>query len=273
MSFMSITFVNGELSSYCSVFDRGIQFGDGVFETMLFCNGELEYFELHWNRLKNGCERIGFECPNIKNKLLTLVSKHAQQHSVVKLIVTRGSSTRGYTVPKKISANWILTIATVSFFSEYYYKIGVKVKLCDARLPKDPQLAGIKHLNRLVQVLAKQELSDEYQEGLLKDCDDYIIEGCMSNLFLIKDNSLLTPDLSYSGVKGVMRQNIIDFCLKKHIPCKIKPIKYDDILVADEIFLTNSVLKVWPVRAIESVCYSVGQLTKSLVNHFVFTKN
>ena len=123
--------------------------------------------------------------------------------------------------------------------------------LCNLRLAHQPQLAGVKHLNRLENVLAAAEcLTDGIAEGLLLDTADNLIAGTRSNLFLIKNGTLYTPDLSLCGVAGLQRERVMNWATQHDVECKITNLKIEDLLAADEVFLVNSVIGLWPVREI-----------------------
>ncbi|MNV85640.1 Aminodeoxychorismate lyase [compost metagenome] len=126
-------------------------------------------------------------------------------------------------------------------------------------------MAGIKHLNRLEQVLARAEWQDaEHAEGLMLDASGRVIEGVYSNLFLVQDGVLLTPDLSRCGVAGVMRAELLAQAEAQGMRCDVGDIALDALLQADEVFLCNSLYGVWPVRALQQHRWSVGPLTRKL---------
>jgi 4-amino-4-deoxychorismate lyase len=121
--------------------------------------------------------------------------------------------------------------------------------LCETRLSHQPRLAGIKHLNRLENVLAAAEWQNpDVAEGLLCDSEGNVIEGTRSNLFLVRHGELLTPDLSRCGVAGVQRQRVLDWAATRNLPASVGRVTLQDVLDADEVFLTNSVIGLWPVR-------------------------
>jgi 4-amino-4-deoxychorismate lyase len=134
----------------------------------------------------------------------------------------------------------------------------------DTRISRNPALAGIKHLNRLEQVLARSEWQSEYAEGLMLDEEGNIIEGTMTNLFLCSQGTLLTPDLSRSGVTGIMRAAVLDRAKKMSLPCQVTSITHEMLNSAEEVFLTNSIIGIWPVRRIGSIQYVVGDTTRRL---------
>ena len=263
---MRFVTVNGEESAVCSVFDRGLQFGDGLFETMLCVDGVAVDFAEHWARLRESCQRLGIVCPVIQDEVTAAICKWGVPRAVAKLIVTRGSTDRGYRCTPSVRPNWMLTITDAPEHPLSQDNEGVAVKLCRTRTSlDDPQLAGLKHLNRLCQVLARQEWETEYHDGLMADHNGRIIEGCTSNLFIVVRGTLRTPDLTTCGVRGIVRQKILNHSNTVGIPCEVTTLKMQKIERADEVFLTNSVYGIVPVRAIDGVKFRIGPLTEHLL--------
>jgi 4-amino-4-deoxychorismate lyase len=257
--------VNGVASDVCSVQDRGLQYGDGLFETVLCVQGVAVNFVEHWARLEDGCRRLGIACPDIQRDVRDAIARWGGARAVAKLVVTRGSTARGYRCPPSVPATWILTIHDAPRPPVAGDADGVAVKLCRTLLAfEDPQLAGLKHLNRLPQVLARREWDTEYHDGLLADHDGNVIEGCTSNVFLVTGEVLSTPDLSRCGVRGVVRQKVLDQARALGIRCEVTHVRRDDLDRADEVFLTNAVYGIVPVGSIEGRPYRVGPMTARL---------
>lgn len=265
------TWVNGELSSQLCIDDRGLQFGDGLFETIAVRQGSACCLGRHMQRLQQGCRLLAIGDVDFVRLAATL-QQYAAVHEkgVIKLILTAGNSRRGYKRPADTSPNVIIKIAALPKTEE---TPKLKIRLCKTRLARQPGLAGIKHLNRLEQVLARQEWADEsIHEGLLQDTDDWLIEATMSNCFLVRDKRLITPDLTNCGVAGVMRSLVIDTAKTAGVSVKISRISIDDLKSADEVFLTNSLFGIRPVcEIIGSGQYATGPVTQLLqqeiVNH------
>ena len=248
------TLINGVPCETISVHDRGLLYGDGIFRTLLLRAGKLQQWSRHYSKLLKDCAAIKLPCPSeatLRDDLAVLTAK--VQDAVVKVMITRGVATRGYTPPSTPSITRILSLSSIPSFPESFASSGVHLHLCQLRLSSQPYLAGVKHLNRMENVLAASEWADpEIAEGLLLDEAGNVIEGVRSNIFMIKNNEIITPDLSHSGVAGVQRERIIDLASKHAMVCKIKNISLAELLQADEIFLTNSVIGLWPVRKVAS---------------------
>ena len=248
------TLINGVPCETISIHDRGLLYGDGIFRTLLLRAGKLQQWSRHYLKLLQDCAAIKLPCPSeaILRDDLALLTEKAQD-AVVKLTITRGAAARGYTPPSTPNITRILTLSPIPSFPDSFASTGVHLHLCQLRLSSQPYLAGVKHLNRMENVLAASEWNDpEIAEGLLLDETGNVIEGVRSNIFMIKNKEIFTPDLSRSGVAGVQRQRIIDLASKHATACTIKNISLAELLQADEIFLTNSVIGLWPVRKLAS---------------------
>ena len=255
--------VNGVERDAVSVRDRGLMYGDGVFRTFPLRDGKPVLWARQYAKLARDCAALQIECPpaaQFERDLESIAATGPQQ--VVKIIVTRGESARGYATAAASSATRIVTAGAPAEYPDEYYEKGVRVHLCRIRLARQPALAGVKHLNRLENVLARAEWSDPaIAEGLLCDVDDAVIGGTMTNLFLARNGKLYTPDLRASGVAGVMRSLVIELAAAHGIALKTATIGIDDLLAADEIFLVNSVIGVWPVAALDRRTWKAGALT------------
>ena len=261
----TITYINGTKRDTISVSDRGLNYGDGLFETILSCRKTIPLWSFHYQRLESGCRRLKIPAP-LEKSLLDLINPHLDQniHQIIKIIVTRGPGQQGYRSNSLTESTTIIRISKRVFRPPAYWSEGVAVFCCATRLAKQPILAGIKHLNRLEQVMASMELGDEYQEGLMCTSDQYVIEATSHNLFFVKNGQILTTDLSSAGVAGVMRQYVIELASKLDMPVYSQQIPLSDIIHMDEIFLTNSIDGIWPVKRIDENSMTVGPVTRDL---------
>lgn len=249
--------INGIVDKQVSPLDRGFAYGDGVFETCRLLEAKIPLWDLHRQRLLASCEAlfIPLQMDLLEQYLQQLIAQVAEaelSRAVVKIIVTRGEGGRGYALPEVSSPTICIGIFPARTYPEHYSSQGVSVRICQQRLGCNSTLAGLKHLNRLEHILARAEWSDEdIAEGLLLDTDDHLIEATVSNIFLVRQGVLLTPDLTQAGVAGVMRRFIVeDIALQLGLKPIIKTLTLDDLYNADEVFLSNSVFGIWPVVAI-----------------------
>ena len=259
------TLINGESGNSVSVQDRGFQYGDGLFETLAVVNGTPLLWDRHMRRLFHGAARLGIEAP-----AETLLRDEAERvcrgtpRAVLKLIVTRGASGRGYAPAPESTPTRAVCLLPWPDYPSRHRTHGVAVRFCRTMITRNGTFAGLKHLNRLEQVCARMELDEEHAEGLMQDELGNVIEGTMTNLFVVRGNELLTADLSHGGVEGVMRGLVLERAAASTPACQVTTLKRETVLNADEVFLTNSLIGLWPVRRIESREYPVGPVTKRI---------
>ncbi len=241
--------VNGKQGDLISIRDRGLFYGDGVFRTLLSFQGQALHWPLHYQKIQQDCTALGITCPSIavlSAELDELLLEHPD--AVLKLIVTRGQGTRGYTPPSQTAPTHIWDVSELPDPPPDASTSGVKVSWCQLRLGAQTRLAGIKHLNRLENVLAAREVCEaDAKEGLLMNASDNVISGTRSNLFLVKNGVLVTPDLSSCGVCGVQRDRIFEWAAQHKIAVQIRDIRQCEVLDADELFLVNTVIGLWSI--------------------------
>ncbi|MEE8427960.1 MAG: aminodeoxychorismate lyase [Gammaproteobacteria bacterium] len=258
--------VNGRPADTVSVLERGLHYGDGVFETIAIRDGQPCYWRQHQARLMDGCARLGISFAD-KNALLEdcrLLCTGVSQ-AVLKIIVTRGTGGLGYNPALAQTATRISGLLPWPDYPAHYATEGIAVCLCETRLGANPALAGIKHLNRLEQILAGREWQNtEYAEGLMLDQQDHVVEGSRSNLFVVKENRLYTPALVQCGVAGIMRAAVLELASRLQLPIEVTMIDRDSLFSADEIFITNSLIGIWPVHTVAQNHYPIGPVTRRL---------
>lgn len=259
------SWVDGQPADVLSLKDRGLAYGDGLFETIAVRAGVPVLLERHLQRLEQGCQRLALHVDWVA--LSAELDAYAQGlgQGVLKLIVTRGDGLRGYAAVPSAPARRILQGNPPAAYPAAHAEQGISLFPCATRLSEQPLLAGLKHLNRLEQVLARAEWSGaEYAEGLMRNTSGRVIEGVFSNLFLVCNGVLMTPDLSRCGVAGVMRAELLFQAESQGIVTQIADIGLKQLHLADEVFVCNSVYGVWPVRACGSARWSAGPLTRKL---------
>ena len=257
--------INGIPGEHISVQDRGFQYGDGIFETLAVANGEPLLWDRHMRRFFHGAARLGLKTPAEE-----LLRREAEQvcrdaaRGVLKIVLTRGISGRGYTPTMDATPTRTVGLLPWPDYPAHHRTDGVNVQFCRTLITRHNILAGLKHLNRLEQILARMELKNDCTEGLMQDEAGHVIEGTMTNVFVASRGALLTPDLTHSGVEGVMRGLVLERAGALSIDCRITGLKRGDILGAEEIFLTNSLIGIWPVRQVESREYPAGAVTRRI---------
>lgn len=270
--------INGHPTEQLSALDRGFQYGDGLFETLRVVNGQPQHWSRHMARLASGCERLGIATPDLEclrteaeSLCRTFVDGNdIQGCGVLKITVTRGSGGRGYAFTGSLEPTRVVSISPAPIFPASHASQGVKLRLCKMHLGHNPRLAGIKHLNRLEQVLARAEWDDpDIAEGVLLDHQNHVIEGTMSNLFCVQTRegaqpTLLTPELSRCGVRGVTRDRILEIAAQLDIPSRETDLSLTDLRQASEVFISNSLIGIWPVRELMEHVYPVGPISHRL---------
>ncbi len=257
--------VDGAVQTSVDAQDRGLHYGDGLFETVAVVGGNIRHWPYHWERLSTSCQRLNRPCPesDLLEKEIFQVSQD-QPRCVVKLILTSGSGVRGYRPVSPPKSRRIVLSSPWPEYPESWATEGVRVRLCHTRLGENPTLAGMKHCNRLEQILARSEWEDEYEEGLMLDLSGRVIEGTMSNVFIVKEGALHTPDVSQCGVAGVMRQIILEQAPKHGISVNVAALDLDQVRQAQGMFLCNSLFGIWPVREFEDRAYPVPEVVAKL---------
>lgn len=264
--------INGVASGLISIRDRGLLYGDGVFRTLCARQGLAVDWPLHYQKLQEDCAKLGIACPDsatLSGELERLLVQHP--NGVIKLIVTRGQGVRGYTPSAQGSVTHIWDITALPDYPADYPVKGIKVRLCQLRLAEQARLAGIKHLNRLENVLAAAEWDDtDIAEGILLDHAGRVIEGTRSNIFCVMQNILVTPDLSRCGVAGVQRDRVMKWAAQHDMALQVRDLTLDELWHADEIFLVNSVIGLWPVRELEQCCWHDFSVAAKIRNDFAY---
>lgn len=253
--------VNGLPADALPLADRSIQFGDGVFRTIKLREGQLIFWARHYRKLCADCMALGI-APPAQTELLadiqTLLAPNREQSAAIKIIVTRGESARGYAIPANLAPNRIVQIAPLPAYPAAIYQHGAQIRLCTMRAGWQPALAGIKHLNRLENVLARREWTDPaILEGLLLDHDGYVLEGVMSNVLIKRNGQLLTPCLDGGGVAGVMREVALEAAEQLGWTVAEPNLTLDDLRHAEQVWISNSLLGLAPVAHLEDTHWKV----------------
>lgn len=265
MSEARLSWVNGCVADSVAVSERGLAYGDGVFETVRVTATGPVLKTQHWQRLVRGLDRLGIVGAEAALRCEWDTFPGWAQAGVVKVIVTRGCGGRGYQEPAQPQPTRILMVQDAPQYPSSYAAVGVAVHPCRSPLAIAPHLAGIKHLNRLEQVLARAEWRGcDFAEGLMADTEGSLVEGVSSNFFLVHAGHVVTPLLDRCGIAGVMRQWIIEQLEQWQVPVTQQRVSRADIEAADEWFFCNSVRGVWPVKFFGRQSWQPGPLTRRL---------
>ncbi|MBF0469760.1 MAG: aminodeoxychorismate lyase [Gammaproteobacteria bacterium] len=260
--------VNGRPETVLSLRDRALHYGDGLFETIAIADGQPQLLTAHLQRLQSGCRRLSLPYPDedlLRQEIAAASRAMAVgRKSVLKLILSRGEGGRGYRPPQIMEPVRILMSFPWPYHDEEE-RCGVRLRYCSTPLSSHPQLAGIKHLNRLEQVIARNEWQNEtIFEGLMANGKGSIVEGTMSNIFWLRSGRIFTPELKECGVQGVMRQEVMTLAEEEGIACEITSCERHDLEEADGLFITNSLLKIRWVRQLQQKRYPQLEIIRHL---------
>jgi 4-amino-4-deoxychorismate lyase len=258
--------INGGLDQGISPFDRGLSYGDGIFRTFKVINGLPVDWPLHYQRLVSDCGAIGIVCPSAEVLISDIQSLFLPNDSaVVKIIITRGEGERGYAAPPVTMPTRILIKSELPTYTASYYKTGVQLFVCKTILSYQAALVGVKHLNRLENVLARAEWNDPtYFDGVMLDIAGNVIECTSANIFARYGKELHTPLIDRCGIAGVTRQRIINLAHQPMLKPIIKNITLAELLDADEVFICNSIYGAIQVRAVAQKQWDMGDMATKI---------
>jgi len=256
---MTSPLIDGRSAHSIDSADRGLQYGDGLFETISCRDGEARWLALHLQRLQHGCERLRIKFRDFETLAAEIRALAAgQRRCIVKAIVTRGTATRrGYAPagdehPTRIVSrhDWPQPPARATS--------GFRLGVSGVTLGINPLLAGLKHLNRLEQVLAQMARDESGANGgagvdevLMLSSAGQLIGGSMSNVFLADESGLFTPGLNDCGVAGVMRRVVLEAAAGHGMPVHVRAVARGELAGVHEVFVTNVRWGVQSVQLLE----------------------
>ena len=261
-----IVLINGAKQSKISIFNRNSQFGDGLFETCVIENKKILFWTNHFARLNRGCEQLKISTVNESfwlsdvKKALSLCS---YDRCVVKLILSRGESLRGYGFKDDIKP---VRAVIVSELQKVTFNKSFCLEYCQSGYDSNPKLAGIKHCNRLEQVLARAGLKSD--EGIMLDENHNVISVTQGNIYAIHDNTLITPKLDKCGVEGTRRAVILDLAKLLGIKVKVDTLSIKELGQADEVFISNSIIGIQLISQIGNIGFGKNSITKKIKDAF-----
>ena len=252
--------INGSPADAIPVMDRGFAYGDGVFRTFIARDGRPKNWQWHYDKLEADCVALGIVCPDasmLHGEVVVVSKSHAR--AVVKITVTRGSGSRGYAPPHAAQP---LRVVSAEAASALTMPAGIIAHLCVTRYARQPALAGVKHLNRLENVLARREWSDALvREGLMLDTTELVTGGTMSNVYIVEPGGLVTPALDQCGVAGVTRARVLALAPVLGLACAVEAITLPRLLAAREVFFVNSVIGLWRVARLDATTWDTGEIS------------
>lgn len=265
-----MVWINGVERQFVHVDDRGLQFGDGCFTTATVHDSRVVLLALHLQRLQQDCQRL-----QIASVDWCLLQQEIQQraanatNAVMKVIVTRGQAGGGYSCNNSASPNYIIMLRQPPSHYQAIWSRGARLITCPLQLAANPLLAGVKHLNRLEQVLIRRHIDAcGADEAIVLDYNNHLVECCAANLFWRCSGIVYTPSLQQAGVNGVMRRYLIQQLCELGYKCRETTAPLSALIAADEIFICNALMPILPVYQIDQHIYPCRQLAERLHTHY-----
>jgi 4-amino-4-deoxychorismate lyase len=255
-----VVLIDGKKQSKASIFNRNTQFGDGLFETCLVENKKLFFWSNHLERMRLGCDRLNISMIDETlwlsdiRKAFSLIKI---DNCIVKLVLSRGESLRGYSYKDNIRP---IRMIIVSELKRINQNMAFSLEFCKNGYNSNPKLAGIKHCNRLEQVIARAGIKND--DGIMLDENENVISVTQGNIFCVQGNKLITPNLDKCGIEGTRRAVILNIVADLGFDISIKDISVKELLRSDEVFISNSIQGVVPVNRIEDFVYSKHKITE-----------
>jgi 4-amino-4-deoxychorismate lyase len=259
--------VNGSETAGIAADDRGLQYGDGLFETMAAAGGRIPLLPLHLARLEDGCRRLRIPMPSVgllEDECGRVLE--GMGTATVKLTITRGPGPRSYRPTAEPSVTRIVVSSAARPRGDALEP--AVLRICRTRMGLNPLLAGLKHLNRLEQVMACSEWDDPgIDEGLMLSSDGRLVSATAANVFMVEDGRVVTPDIRDCGVAGVMRQVVLAAAADSGLRVVVEDVQPDRLAAADELFVTNAVVGIRPVQEIVGIRrWTAGEVTRKLMD-------
>ncbi|KLV08976.1 4-amino-4-deoxychorismate lyase [Photobacterium aquae] len=259
--------INGVKASSVAVSDRAMQYGDGCFTTMLVEQGKVRLWPYHLARLQTALERLAISAPDwgaLTESVHQLAADlcppqeavNSSSKAGIKILISRGSGGRGYSAAGCNDTQVVIsTFAWPAHYTQWQHD-GIALGVCRQSLAKAPMLAGLKHLNRLEQVMLKREVEQHgWVDALVCDVDGYVVETVASNIFWRKGDQVYSPALDTSGVEGVMRRHVIELLEAMGYHTRLVKAPIETVLAADEVFITNALMALVPINEINGISF------------------
>ncbi len=270
-------YINGEFvkeeEAKVSAFDRGLLYGDGLFETMRIYDGMVFRLSSHMERLRNGLEYLKIVPPENSEELETqiyeLVRKNRLKDGYLRLTITRGVGGRGIDIEGVDSPTVIIFSRPVQLPSSILYDNGVELIISSRENTRRADEYDLKSLNFINNILARREaaLKGAY-EAIMLNKNGYVTEGTVSNIFMIFRGVLSTPSLDSGVLRGITRDTVIEIAREMNLEVREDRLKVEDFFNAEEVFITNSMIEVLPVRKIDNMSFAVGKTTKEILMRY-----
>jgi 4-amino-4-deoxychorismate lyase len=259
--------INGVPGRLIDITDRGLAYGDGLFETIAIRDAAPRFLDLHMDRLHAGAARLGIPAPERGWLQAQLAAAAAGiDEGIMKLTLTRGPGPRGYAPP----AHPHPTVAWSTEPRRMQRWTPIRVRWCETIAGRNPLTAGLKTLCRLEQVLARAEWRDEsIAEGLMCDEQGWLTGGTASNVFVVTGGCLQTPEVTSAGISGVMRRVVLEQARASGVSVSEVSMTRQQLMEAEEVFLSNALTGIRPVCQLGERYWNPGPVTRSLAARLV----
>ena len=257
-----IVYINGLFTplrnAKISILDRGFCYGDGLFETLRASNGQIFYIQQHIDRLFDSLQQVLIELPMTRLELTKAVketlARNKYKNAIIRLMVTRGDTESNIQIDSKIHPTLVINIRPFTPLPKVAYKKGIRVMLFQERANLVNGLSlRLKSCNYLSNILIKEFSNKKnYTEGVVVDPDFGVTEGTTSNIFIVEQGQIKTPPLSPYVLAGITRQVVLEIARDHKIPFTEEKITADELIYADEVFITNSCIEIVPVTQVNS---------------------
>lgn len=269
---MSKSWFNGQQQDVVPVGDRGFQYGDGIFTTIRIRQGQCQLLADHLQRLRDGASyfKLPFDdWPLLAEEIQSIASQACAAEAVLKVVLSRGPGGRGYSSEGCVETHRTLTLTEAPGHYASWRHDGIDLGISGLGMGLNPSLAGMKHLNRLEQVLARQEIDEQdWQDAVMLDIDGYVVECNVANVFWRYDQVIHTPSLSLAGVDGIIRQQILSWCEQRQYQVEIERFPLDHLMMADEVWICNSLMGVVPVNSVDGQRFVSQEFSNRLQQHW-----
>ena len=257
--------------------DRGVLFGDGVFETVRSYDGKPFRLQKHLERMAGACQTLRLKQPyaerEVAEAVYALIRKNGLEagDARVRITVTGGPSAGAKTLERSGTARIFIVARPYQPPPDDFYREGVSLVISEIRRNATSPLSTMKSSNFLNSLIARQNAADQgADDAIMLSSSGNLSEATTSNLFMVSGKSLLTPDAACGLLPGITREAVIELCAALEIPCVQVTVGPENLLSADEVFLTNSMVEVLPVREVAGQPFGIcpGPVTRKLTTAY-----
>jgi branched-chain amino acid aminotransferase len=265
-----------EKEGYITTKDRGFLYGDGIFETLRTYNENPFKLTEHLNRLRSSAQKLRipfvFTDEYLRNVVHTLIKKNNIPDAYIRITLSRGSGSRGLVMNDHSKPTLLIEVKALAPYPKELYEKGMSIIVSETKRSTSCPISCHKTTNLLTSIMVKEEVkSRSADDALLLNTDNDVIECTVSNIFMVKEKSVITPPLDTNILPGVTRKTVLDICQKMNLPTKEERFRVEILLNADEVFITNSLMEIMPISRIEEnvIGKSVpGKTTSALMNAY-----